>query len=98
MQKHPRLRGEDSIFQVILLVVLETPPLTRGRQIPTIKEHPYLRNTPAYAGKTRDGGDSPELVWKHPRLRGEDHKRVYGSIGMEKHPRLRGEDSCVVTL
>ena len=31
-----------------------------------------LRNTPAYAGKTRASADDLHLERKHPRLRGED--------------------------
>ena len=90
--KHPRLRGEDLARVRAEKVLLETPPLTRGRPSAIGRSIDERRNTPAYAGKTRRLRSSPRRHWKHPRLRGEDRKesetrRLYG-----KHPRLRGED------
>ena len=55
-RKHPRLRGEDKYVRRVKETGLETPPLTRGRQLPTTSLTKYAGNTPAYAGKTRHQG------------------------------------------
>ena len=51
--KHPRLRGEDPGTGITLILSIETPPLTRGRRFVTGVRSTPIRNTPAYAGKTR---------------------------------------------
>ena len=51
--KHPRLRGEDIHSSSFFTFPPETPPLTRGRrEVPPITLLD-VRNTPAYAGKTK---------------------------------------------
>ena len=51
--KHPRLRGEDERVESFGNRPLETPPLTRGRPPQALQNFFSIRNTPAYAGKTR---------------------------------------------
>ena len=72
LQKHPRLRGEDSASAQRRASARETPPLTRGRLLDNSRMNLGGRNTPAYAGKTRCTRRAPPLREKHPRLRGED--------------------------
>ena len=71
-QKHPRLRGEDSIPRNASRLPAETPPLTRGRRKLVSVSITRRGNTPAYAGKTEPLNDKSILFEKHPRLRGED--------------------------
>ena len=52
-KKHPRLRGEDQSVRALAGFSAETPPLTRGRQGVPEGRYAAMRNTPAYAGKTR---------------------------------------------
>ena len=70
--KHPRLRGEDGHCLNFKVIVVETPPLTRGRpDIDSGLIH-SVGNTPAYAGKTGRPLTPATRPRKHPRLRGED--------------------------
>ena len=71
-RKHPRLRGEDPGAILLMTDETETPPLTRGRHLVKSISSSYLRNTPAYAGKTQREDHERSAPWKHPRLRGED--------------------------
>ena len=70
--KHPRLRGEDLLLSERVKGRGETPPLTRGRRWCRITVRRFLRNTPAYAGKTLSIFSLISFLQKHPRLRGED--------------------------
>ena len=54
----------------------ETPPLTRGRQTVFLIAASSTGNTPAYAGKTWILSRLVAILWKHPRLRGEDVTRL----------------------
>ena len=91
MRKHPRLRGEDTATTSEYGLVKETPPLTRGRLSTGMASVPALRNTPAYAGKTRRLRRSPTTRWKHPRLRGEDPLRwAFLALCLETPPLTRG--------
>ena len=70
--KHPRLRGEDSFTNGAGRMIVETPPLTRGRLGVVAAVTVHSGNTPAYAGKTAHAISLGVALWKHPRLRGED--------------------------
>ena len=74
--KHPRLRGEDRGLSSARRAPSETPPLTRGRLRGVDRKRPRDGNTPAYAGKTAEGGSTPPQRPKHPRLRGEDRREA----------------------
>ncbi len=54
-----------------MLLLLGSPPLTRGPQIRTQRTSWYLGITPAYAGTTARGSKPALLCWDHPRLRGD---------------------------
>ena len=71
--KHPRLRGEDGKGANGILRRIETPPLTRGRQLVARPVVIARGNTPAYAGKTFLLPMMQTSTQKHPRLRGEDN-------------------------
>ena len=92
-RKHPRLRGEDHQTSRCFVLKLETPPLTRGRPSERGSRDWRRRNTPAYAGKTRQNrkkvtqwrGNTPAYAGKTLVVGGNRTVR-------RKHPRLRGED------
>ena len=68
---HPRLRGEKFLLRLALLLMLGSPPLTRGKEVIAVVKVSIKRITPAYAGKSfqqflEEGGKMD-----HPRLRGE---------------------------
>ena len=58
-QKHPRLRGEDTARRSCSVVLIETPPLTRGGRVQYGSKFEETGNTPAYAGRTIS---EPELA------------------------------------
>ena len=70
--KHPRLRGEDPKLLLPCGMVPGSPPLARGRRMPSVKSSQTGRLTPACAGKTRIWSGKQHQDQAHPRLRGED--------------------------
>ena len=52
-EKHPRVCGEDQYKTINPRIAPETPPRMRGRPKRASDEDAVVRNTPAYAGKTR---------------------------------------------
>ena len=78
--KHPRLRGENAVSGECNGLILETPPLARGKPSPDLLDCSSFGNTPACAGKTRripfacpERLETPPLArGKHDRLRRPD--------------------------
>ena len=90
-EKHPRLRGEDSLEGSVCIFRSETPPLTRGRRRGDALLNDLLRNTPACAGKTLNHCRRLHGIGKHPRLRGEDQRhRSAPTEAQETPPLARG--------
>ena len=71
-QKHPHVRGEDTIQRNRTKSTAETPPRAWGRLLPC----PHCRrqggNTPTCVGKTLLPFPSLRSLRKHPHVRGED--------------------------
>ena len=88
-QKHPRLRGEDTLRGVHQSYGLETPPLARGRPPLEKGSSSGARNTPACAGKTYDREEKTVRRRKHPRLRGEDSPKH-----LRRRPAMRNTPAC----
>ena len=88
LRKHPRLRGEDSKWTGALMMIPETPPLTRGRLSHLVATLFSVRNTPAYAGKTFLQRFVRAFCQKHPRLRGEDVTLTTLETGSTETPPL----------
>ena len=53
------------------MVILGSPPLTRGKGFQLVGGWMQRRITPAYAGKRQSIPAMPEVLQDHPRLRGE---------------------------
>ena len=63
----------------------------RGRLSMIYSHRGYLRNTPAYAGKTYRDQDGTVHRKKHPRVCGEDRVNTYYNAKAEETPpRMRG--------
>ncbi len=71
-EKHPHLRGEDSLSDDHVVVFVETPPPAWGRRVAIEGFAAKHRNTPTCVGKTRERFYSACKIRKHPHLRGED--------------------------
>ena len=85
LEVHPRIRGEDADFPSTWLVMLGSPPHTRGRFSITSALKCTIRFTPAYAGKITDEDNAASSSQVHPRIRGEDFCAVSFAI---VHPRF----------
>ena len=69
---HPRLRGADRFFHVVLCYPVGSSPLTRGGQR-TSRPREFCEGLiPAYAGRTDLVYHLPRSPLAHPRLRGAD--------------------------
>ena len=89
--KHPRVCGEDPLYQTASGAVAETPPRMRGRPAADAHDDALERNTPAYAGKTLRTMARTAAGEKHPRVCGEDNVRPEDLERMlETPPRMRG--------
>ena len=73
-QKHPRIRGENSVTRNAHFANVETSPHTRGKLDPDTVLGLILGNIPAYAGKALIRQDDRPFWEKHPRIRGESSK------------------------
>ena len=69
---HPRLRGENTQIDLGNKCIKGSPPPTRGKRILKDSHVPFLRITPAYAGKTAVTSSRIPNSEDHPRLRGEN--------------------------
>ena len=70
-QKHPRIRGENSVTRNAHFANVETSPHTRGKPVWFVAVSVMTRNIPAYAGKAACLRWLDRSRWKHPRIRGE---------------------------
>ena len=76
---------------------LETPPLARGRRNAAVPAEGKVGNTPACAGKTMADLAKIRVLWKHPRLRGEDGAWILACVGqLETPPLARGRQTAVI--
>ncbi len=89
--EHPRVGGEDEDMDLEDFLNDGTPPRRRGGRLLAVLPEGDDRNTPASAGRTRNGA-APRCTWpEHPRVGGEDaalHWTGSGTGGTP--PRRRG--------
>ncbi len=93
-EKHPHVRGEDSVGIDLVDSGIETPPRAWGRLLSDKKEGGIWRNTPTCVGKTISLPSFRAPRGKHPHVRGEDPSIcfIYQSI-WETPPRAWGRPS-----
>ena len=91
-QKHPRIRGENSVTRNAHFANVETSPHTRGKLNGSDSNPRLARNIPAYAGKALALRFFLNWFWKHPRIRGESLSTVMSlALSMETSPHTRGK-------
>ena len=78
-EDHPRIRGEKTAQNHLLLRRVGSPPHTRGKGTESRRAHGVAGITPAYAGKS----------WKPPPRNSaqKDHPRIRGEKGAKPSPR-----------
>ena len=69
---HPRSRGENEIFVALLMGLMGSSPLTRGKLVGDRLASTVYRLIPAHAGKTGHPGAPLRHTTAHPRSRGEN--------------------------
>ena len=90
LRDHPRTRGEYPFVFIILLVLLGSPPHTRGIRSADIHIGGLGGITPAHAGNTQDSQRTSTAPRDHPRTRGEyisDQGRAITLEGSPPHTR-----------
>ena len=91
IRAHPRGRGEHDLLGFRRLVIVGSPPRTRGTQPAKWKGDKTAGLTPADAGNTRFAAQSRGLTRAHPRGRGEHGIFLSrGVLGAGSPPRTRG--------
>ena len=91
-QKHPRIRGENSVTRNAHFANVETSPHTRGKLNGSDSNPRLARNIPAYAGKAAAFHVVRPMCGKHPRIRGESQTEARGDgIYVETSPHTRGK-------
>ena len=70
--KHPHVRGEDTLYDTLSCVNMETPPRAWGRPAENEKLRRCHGNTPTCVGKTKWPCYRYRQWRKHPHVRGED--------------------------
>ena len=93
-QEHPRVRGENIVSTIMIILGEGTSPRARGKLFHEWVNSMSSRNIPACAGKTQ----APTLFgWalsEHPRVRGENLFWVVNfAILIGTSPRARGKPS-----
>ena len=73
---HPRIRGEQNGGVGYSQSAAGSPPHTRGAEVSQQRKQRKHRITPAYAGSSIQSALSRHLDRDHPRIRGEQMKRL----------------------
>ena len=90
--EHPRVCGENELRAVGEKGRLGTSPRMRGKPGEPRKSHDFLRNIPAYAGKTAAMHFAFDQQTEHPRVCGENAVApLVGEISSGTSPRMRGK-------
>ena len=87
---HPRIRGEYSVFGLLQINTLGSPPHPRGILFLDTACHDLPRFTPASAGNMIEVSRTGDEFEVHPRIRGEYILRVIWRLlggGSPPHPR-----------
>ena len=87
---HPRIRGEHTIFNLLLMPIWGSSPHTRGARGRACHRHHLLGIIPAYAGSTCQAPEPRSCSRDHPRIRGEHWMPLAAScavVGSSPHTR-----------
>ena len=93
VENHPRVCGEKVHGDEQAMAKLGSPPRMRGKVTTRIGIAGTERITPAYAGKSRPGGQQAGGGEDHPRVCGEKRINVTVSAATPgSPPRMRGKE------
>ncbi len=98
-KEHPRVCRENRLVYIIERQPPGTLPRMRGKHSLSPFPRRLRRNTPAYAGKT-DACEIPNsAAWEHPRVCGENVRRISAKVlSRGTPPRMRGKLSTEVPV
>ena len=102
-QDHPRTRGEKYFCTSSLIILIGSPPHTRGKAASPRRPAWPAGITPAHAGKSNDYTELGNHAEDHPRTRGEKagRKWVLAAVGGSP-PHTRGKAvyvrACLLSL
>ena len=97
-QEHPRVCGENVHGHIQENLGGGTSPRMRGKLAGNRGKCAYLRNIPAYAGKTVLSIPNRVYSWEHPRVCGENScRRIRYSYHQGTSPRMRGKRKKIQT-
>ena len=89
---HPRSRGENDEVVAVVLPLLGSSPLTRGKLGFCSHVEQVQRLIPAHAGKTKSRYRSTSAITAHPRSRGENNRFSDGQkLATGSSPLTRGK-------
>ena len=92
-QDHPRVCGEKPPKGCGLNLILGSPPRVRGKDVSGADATPWIRITPACAGKSFTSMKCFRAIQDHPRVCGEKTEIAYVVFLSEgSPPRVRGKD------
>ena len=93
---HPRLRGEQRADTRTVYCSPGSPPLARGTGFLRAPTKSGTGITPACAGNSPPLSSGSEIVWDHPRLRGEQLSAfAHAAIFLGSPPLARGTDVII---
>ena len=91
-KEHPRVRGENGLLTATGWAQAGTSPRARGKLPVVATAYTFYRNIPACAGKTGFGCGSVMIAAEHPRVRGENLKKLQPHPeNFGTSPRARGK-------
>ena len=97
IRDHPRMCGENSIYEFVAWYTLGSPPHVRGKHDMAQLVESFPGITPACAGKTKAYCCSIMVSWDHPRMCGENLCAFYClSIYEGSPPHVRGKPFYLV--
>ena len=92
---HPRSRGENRRIKRVVIGVLGSSPLTRGKRAACQDQRSVFGLIPAHAGKTTSIWVHGAVMSAHPRSRGENSSRLtFPSETIGSSPLTRGKRRC----
>ena len=86
VEKHPHVRGEDSLDAPLPDRGAETPPRAWGRPVEAVMLNEKIRNTPTCVGKTASSPHTGHGSKKHPHVRGEDAASALVMLSVTETP------------
>ena len=92
IRDHPRVCGEKGVKGLSVNSLPGSPPRMRGKDLRDLVKMPFVRITPAYAGKRAGDESALATPGDHPRVCGEKlYEEMERGAGKGSPPRMRGK-------